>query len=229
MDSPRRINFMRPSLFSATTIVIGLIVASSLRAAELPLGTDTLLTNPAQDPQWSELFAQLAPNRNRQSQFEERRYFPFRKTPVVLKGEIRIIPDRGLSLRYLEPESRILIIDSKGLLMRDDTGRERAAPSDSRAQAVTSALVSVLRFDLPTLEKSFQVHGRREGEAWTLAFVPIEPALAELIGVLAVTGRGGRIDRIEMVKNANQRIEISITGTKENVIFPGDVLQRFFR
>ncbi|MDB6168049.1 MAG: hypothetical protein JWM88_913 [Verrucomicrobia bacterium] len=199
------------------------------RAADLPTGADTLLTRPAQNPAWADLFARLAPDRNRQSKFEERRTFPFRRTPVILKGEIRIVPERGLSLRYLEPEQRILIVDSQGLLMRDDTGRERAAPSDSRAQAVTSALVSVLRFDLAALEKSFAVHGRREGDAWTLAFVPLEPALGELVGVLAVSGAQGRIDRIEMVKSANQRIEILISGTQENVIFPGDVLHRFFR
>ena len=28
------------------------------------------------------------------------------------------------------------------------------------------------------------MHGRREGAAWTLAFVPRAPALADLIGVL---------------------------------------------
>jgi hypothetical protein len=207
-------------------LLAGLTVA---RAEELPVGADTLLTDPARDPAWSDLFARLAPDQARQSQFEERRYFPFRKTPVVLKGEIRIMPARGLSLRYLEPEHRVLIVDAQGLLMRDEEGHERAAPSDSRAQAITSALVSVLRFDLPTLVKSFAVHGRRDGAAWTLAFVPLEPSLAELIGVLAVSGQDTRLDRIELVKSPNQRIEILISGTREKVIFPGDVLTRFFR
>jgi hypothetical protein len=199
------------------------------RGDELPTGPDTLLVNPAQNAAWKDLFAQLQPNKNRQSKFEERRYFPFRKMPVVLKGEIRIIPDRGLSLRYLEPERRILIVDAKGLLMRDEEGRESAAPSDRRAEAVVSALVSVLRFDLPTLEKSFEVHGKREGDAWTLAFVPLEPTLIEFVGVLAVSGHKGTLDRIEMFKSPKQRIEILISGTQENVLFAGDVLHRFFR
>ena len=204
-------------------------VAAVLRADELPTGPDTLITDPAKNPEWGKLFLQLAPNKSRQSQFEERRYFPFRKTPVVLKGEIRIIPERGLSLRYTSPDSRVLIMDSTGLLMRDDEGHERAAPADSRAQAVTSAMVSVLRFDLPALEHLFAVHGKRDGDKWVLAFVPISPTLADLIGVLAVTGSEGRIEKIEMVKTPTQRIEILISHTRENVIFPGDVLQRFFR
>lgn len=198
-------------------------------AADLPTGLDTLLADPGHDPAWSPLFAKLSANQTRQSQFEERRYFPFRKTPVILKGEIRIVPERGLSLRYLEPESRVMIVDAKGLLMRDDQGNQREAPSDSRAQAVTSALVGVLRFDLPALEKSFAVHGRREGADWTLAFVPREASLSEMIGVLAVSGQNDRLDRIELVRSPTQRIEILISGTRENVIFPGDVLERFFR
>ncbi len=123
------------------------------------------MADPAHDPAWTALFAKLSASKTRQSQFEERRYFPFRSTPVVLKGEIRIAPERGLSLRYLEPDRRILIVDDKGALMRDDEGRERAAPSDSRAQAVTAALVNVLRFDLPALQKSFVMYGRHEGSA----------------------------------------------------------------
>ncbi len=212
-------------------IILLLLFASAvlLRAEDLPVGPDTLLADPAQDAAWKELLARLAKPKTRQSQFEERRYFPFRKTPVVLKGEIRIVPGRGLSLRYLEPEPRVLIVDSKGLLMRDEEGDERAAPSDGRAQAITAALVSVLSFDLPALEKSFAVHGRREGAAWTLAFVPREPALADLIGVLAVSGREFQLERIQLIKSPTQRIDILISDPHENVIFPADVLQRFFR
>lgn len=210
----------------------GLLLATgpvTQAADSLPVGPESLLTDPAHDPAWQGLFARLAESKSRQSQFEERRYFSFRKTPVVLKGEIRLMPGRGLSLRYLEPDPRILIVDAKGLLMRDDEGRERAAPPDSRAQAVTGALVSVLRFDLAALEKSFTVHGRRDGAGWTLAFVPREASLAGLIGVLAVSGQDARLERIQLVRGPDQRIEILISGTREDVIFPGDVIARFFR
>lgn len=211
--------------------IVFFVMAGAAFAADenLIVRPETLLADPAHDPAWSDLFARLASNKTRFSRFEERRYFPFRKTPVVLQGEIRIVPERGLSLRYLQPEPRVMIVDSKGLLMRDGEGRERAAPSDSRAQAITSAMVSVLRFDLPALQKSFAVHGRREGALWTLAFVPRDPALAEMIGTLVVSGENARLDRIEMNKSAKQRVEILISETQEDVIFVGAVLDRFFR
>src|SRR4051794_29498681 len=99
-------------------LILGCLVIACARA-ELPPIADA-----AHDPAWRELFAQLAPTRTRQSSFEERRYFPFRKEPTVLTGEIRIVPNLGLSLRYLTPEKRVLIADEKGLLMRDADGRE---------------------------------------------------------------------------------------------------------
>ena len=213
----------RPGLFFL------LILGARLPAVEPPVGPDTLLADPAHDPAWADLFARLAAAKTRFSLFEERRYLPFRKTPLVLKGEIRIVPERGLSLRYLEPEHRVLIVDVKGLLLRDEEGRERAAPSDSRAQAITAALVDVLRFDLPALQKAFVIHGRSDGPAWTLAFVPRDPAVAEMIGTLVVSGEVARLERIEMNKSANQRIEILISGTQEDVIFTGAVLDRYFR
>ena len=205
------------------------IGATLVRAAHLPTGPETLLADPAHDPVWRELFARLASNQTRMSKFVETRHIPFRKTPVMLKGEIRIVPEMGLSLRYLEPEERILIVDNKGLLMRDESGRDRAMPSDSRAQAVTSALVSILRFDLPALDKAFAVHGRRENNTWMLAFVPREPALAELIGTTTVTGEKFQLTRIEMTKSAAQSIEIAISDPQEGVIFTEAALKKFFR
>lgn len=193
------------------------------------ISPETRLMDAARDPAWRALFEQLAPNKTRQSKFEEHRYFPFRKEPVRLEGEIRIVPELGLSLRYLRPEPRVLIIDQKGLLMRDAEGRDRPAPSDSRAVTATSALVHVLRFDLAALEKEFVLYGRQRGDAWELAFVPRDPTFANLLGVLVVSGERGTLRKIEMIKSPTQRIEITIRDTQENVLFTGDTLRRFFR
>ncbi|MEO6246456.1 MAG: outer membrane lipoprotein carrier protein LolA [Opitutaceae bacterium] len=198
-------------------------------AEPLALTPETLLTDPANDPAWRDLIVQLAPSKTRQSKFEERRFFPFRKEPVVLSGEIRVVPELGLSLRYLTPEPRVLIVDAKGLLMRDELGRDREPPNDSRAQAATSALGRVLRFDLAGLQKDFVVHGRRDGAAWTLTFVSRDPAFANLLGTLTVSGENGTLRAIEIFKSPTQRIEIAIRDPLEDVLFTGDTLRRFFR
>ncbi len=193
------------------------------------MSPENRLSDPARDPAWRELFQRLAPNRTRQSTFEERRYFPFRRAPVVLRGEIRIVPDRGLSLRYLEPEPHVMIVDAQGVLIRGADGRERAAPTDARAQAASSALVKILRFDVAALQEDFEMYGRRETSGWSLAFFPRDPVLANLIGSVLVVGEGAVVSSIEMIKSPTQRIEISLRDTREDLLFTGDTLRRFFR
>jgi outer membrane lipoprotein-sorting protein len=221
---------------SKASVVFLLLFFASLHAC--PVGyaaeksifaPENVLSDPATNPAWSELFAELSKPRNRFSRFEERRTFPFRDKPIVLQGEIRIVPNRGISLSYTGPKPHIVIVDQAGVLMRDERGRQRSAPDDSRARAVTSALSHILRFDLTALEKEFILHGLREGEEWTLGFAPRDSNLANLLGTVVVHGQKTVLDRIEMTKSDAQRIEIVITKSEVDVIFPMDVLQRFFR
>jgi hypothetical protein len=201
--------------------------ARAAAPAEAP--ARNLIADPANDPAWKELFARLAPEKTRRSKFEERRIFPFRTTPIVLTGEIRISPDRGLSISYLGAKPQVVIIDQKGVLMRDERGQQRTAPADPRADAAQAALFQILRFDLSALAKTFTIYGRREGEAWYLGFEPRDATVSGLIGSVVVQGVAGRVDRISMVKSEKQRIEISLSDTKEDITFEPDELKRFFR
>lgn len=207
-----------------------LLACSPADAAErLIFASDNVLADPAKNPAWSELFAELGKPKNRTSRFEESRYFPFREKPVVMQGEIRIAPDRGLSLSYSGSKPHVVIIDESGVVMRDKRGRERSAPNDNQARGVTSALSSILRFDLAALEKEFVMHGIRDGDDWTLGFAPRDPNLAKSLGTVVVHGKKNTLGRIEMVKSPKQRIEIMISESKDDVTFTPDVLQRFFR
>jgi len=62
-----------------------------------------------------------------------------------------------------------------------------------------------------------------------MAFVPRDANFANLLGVLAVAGEGNALTRIEMVKSPTQRIEINVRDTREDVLFTGDTIRRFFR
>lgn len=203
--------------------------ADSVSPASTPVPAGNLIVDPVNDPAWKDLFTRLAPNKARRSKFEEQRIFPFRNTPIVLTGDIRLLPERGLSLSYLGAKPQIVIIDRKGVLVRDEHGLERSAPSDPRAEAATSALFQILQFDLPALAKTFVLHGRRDGEAWTLGFEPRDATLGNLIGRVIVQGESGRLDHINLVKSDKQRIDISIRETQEDVAFSAEELKRFFR
>lgn len=216
---------MRLPLFT----LLALAVAAPLAASPVVLSPETIVADPTTDQTWRPLFDQLAPQKNRIATFEERRTFPFRKTPLVLTGQIRLSPEHGLSLSYAGDKPQTVIVDDRGVLLRDARGRTRTAPADSRADAVTSALSDILRFDLTALAQDFTVHGLRAGDAWTLGFVPRDPTVAQLLGSVVVHGHGARPDRIEMIKSDKQRIDIAIGETRDDVVFSADELRRYFR
>lgn len=181
----------------------------------------------AQD--WSPLFARLRANAPLLSTFEEERHYPFRLVPVKLSGELRFDDSHGLSLHYLAPEPMTLIVDRQGLLMRDEHRRERVAPADHRAQATAGALLQLMRFDLGELQKSFVLEGDPTAEPWTLTLTPVDPALAEALGVLTVTGRDDRVETIVMRKSAERHVDIQVTSATPRASFSDDDLRRYFR
>jgi hypothetical protein len=204
------------------------LIGGDIRA-DSPLPPPNLPVDTARDPAWRSLFARLAERKTLEAAFEERRYFLFRKIPVLLTGEIRIAPGRGLSLAYLTPEPRILIADDRGLLLRDRRGRDFAAPAGGRAQAATAVLIDVIRFNLAELRRAFEFRGRLEGDAWILALKPNDPALSADFDSIVIFGKGARLRRIELTGSAATRIEILIGETREGVTFTQDELSRYFR
>lgn len=178
---------------------------------------------------WEALLTQLHSKGNIAATFTENRYFPFKKIPVVLTGEIRLSPENGLSLHYLTPEDRLMIVDNHGVLFRLPSGRSREGPSDPRALVATDALVHVMRFDLPELSKQFATYAAGDASRWYFAFDPKDEALSHTLSRLIVTGEEGLVRRIQLRKSAIQSVEILIGETRENVTFTPEELKRFFR
>ncbi len=203
------------------------LFATFARAAEpAALTTPAFRLTPG-DPAWADLVATFARRPDGIADFSEQRFFPFKKTPVELRGVSRVSATRGLSLHYTAPEERIVILDALGVLVRDARG-ESAAPADPRAAAANAALVQVLRFDLPALAETFELFGRRDGAAWELAFVPRAADLRRTVGQISVAGSADAVHRIEIRRSAKQSVTILI-GPPRATPFTAEELTRFFR
>jgi hypothetical protein len=181
------------------------------------------------DAAWQPLFAALAAKGTVCSAFTEQRWFPFHKTPVVLEGEMRFSPTRGLSLRYVKPDERLMVADARGLLLRDARGRSREVPADPHVPDINAALLPVLRFDRAELGRQFHLYAVRAGEEWRLDFVPRAVELARTLGRITVIGAGEAVRRLEFRRSATQRVEIIIGATQTGVTFTPDEEKRFFR
>ena len=187
------------------------------------------ISDPANDPRWRDIFNALSADTTRLAVFEERRHFPFRKKPVVRTGELRLVPGRGLSLRYLAPTPQILIGDDQGLLVRDATGRSHTPPDHARIQAATSIMANVLHFDLAALQQDFAFTGERTGADWFLQLIPRNISRAGSLGAITLSGHEGVLERLEFTRSSEQRIEILIRDARENVDFTPADLKRYFR
>lgn len=210
-------------------IVAGLVFAMIAEAADADRSSVTVEKQVEPDaPEWRELAAMFARRPDAIATFEERRVFPFRKTPIVLAGEVRVSRQHGLSLHYTSPEERIVILDTDGVLMRDAFG-ERPPPNDPRARAANEAMFHILRLDFEALEQSFEIHGARESDEWMLALTPRDAAVRRALGTIFVTGDDRSVRRIELRRSARQYIDIAIAAPREVDAFSPEELKRYFR
>lgn len=204
------------------------IAAGTLRAAEADPLVNPEHRLPAGAPQWQDLMQGFAQRPDTTADFTERRQFPFRREPIELKGEVRVSPTRGLSLHYTAPEDRTVILDGDGMLIRAPAG-EKVAPADPRAAAANEALRHILRFEFGTLEKDFEIYGRRENADWLLALLPRADALRRSIGRITVAGTATAVRRIELRRSAKQVIEILIDAPRPDAPFTAEELKKYFR
>lgn len=225
--TPGMKRWLLSSALLATSLVMDAPVISTARAAETTSELGPELMSGKNDAEWLPLLKAMAAKGGVYAPFEEHRWFPFKKEPVVLKGEMRLSPDLGLSLRYTEPEQRMMIVDAKGMVQRDAKGRSKEAPADAADAGM--AMLPVLRFDLPALEKLFEVHAKRTGETWRFDLVARPNTAVARMGKMIVLGEGEAVKRLEFRRSATQRVEIIIGEPRTGVTFTDDEQRKFFR
>jgi hypothetical protein len=200
-----------------------------LLAGTLPAADDLALSGGPRGAaaEWKDLAEELATQPETEAAFEERRYFSYRTEPVVLRGEVRVSRERGLSLHYRKPDERTVIIDERGMIWRDEHGKD-SAPPDPRANAANAMLLKVLRLDFAALEKDFELTGTRDGARWSIELEPRTAAVRRSIGSIAVAGSGTEVRWIELRRSLKQRIEIALSDVRA-ATFGADERQRYFR
>jgi hypothetical protein len=204
---------------------------ASLAAADAPYPSQpgAEIVQGGADAGFLELFSTLAAQGPVLAKFTEYRFFPFRTAPVVLQGEMRFSPERGLSLHYLRPEESVVIADEQGLILRDASGRSRVIQKDPHLPDIGGILVPILRFESAPLFKAFHVHGALSGLAWRVDFVPRSAEVARWVGTVTVEGSAGTVARIEFRRSSTQRVEIHLEPPATGVSFGAEERKRYFR
>jgi hypothetical protein len=188
-----------------------------------------ILTPEGAAGEWKPLIGALASKGPMQANFTEHRYFPFRREPMVLKGVLRISPERGVSLQYTDPEPNILIADPKGLILRDRGGHSREISAASREGGAIASLLPIMRFDLPALFPRFVIRAQRTDGGWQFEFTPRDVDAARSLGSITLSGTGTEVRHLEFKRSASQRVEIEVDQTRSGTVFTPEEQARFFR
>lgn len=210
-------------------LLLAVLAAASRLVAAPPAAPGPELTVGLGDAPWRDLFARLASGGAVWSRFTEARVFPFHAKATVLEGEMRYDPKLGLSLHYLPPHERTLIVDAQGMLERDEHGRTRALPADAHVVAINRAMLAVLRFDPAEIEQSFTVRAARDGDDWRLDLAPRDETLAHVLGTLIVSGHGEELQRLEFRRSEKQHVTIAIGETRRGLTFDAGDRGKYFR
>jgi Outer membrane lipoprotein carrier protein LolA-like len=200
-----------------------------LLCASLRADVGIPLTPELASGEWKPLLSALAAKGAIQASFTELRFFPFRRDPTVLKGTLRVSPEKGLSLQYIEPEASVLVADSSGILLRDSAGRNSPMPADSRQAGAIASLLPIMRFDLASLFPRFDIRADRQGENWRFEFRPRDPVAASALGTITVVGTNDDVRHLEFKRSERQRIEIEVEATRSGIVFTPAELRDFFR
>ena len=210
--------------------LLGLLPLAPAVCAAPPAERGPVVGRDSAGDEWRRLFSALAAKGATYSTFTENRHFSTRKTPVVLQGEMRLIPARGLSLRYTAPEEALTLIDSRGLLLRDTKGRVRLVKAGTRDAGLVTALLPIMRFDADELFKQFTLHAARDaGGDWRIDFVPLNEKLAASLGAIVVTGSGAEIKTINFNASPKLRVEVLVGESKSGAAFTDGEMRKYFR
>ncbi len=144
----------------------------------------------------------------REIPFQEKRFFPFRKTPTVVEGIVRIWRGVGTSIAY--PASKTVVIhDEEGILLRriseDGSYRERA--SKVGWSNAIELLGSAFNFDQRELNQAFELNWEEGDGNWKILMEPREAEGGNLESV-TINGNGTNVESIVMGFLDRKRIEI---------------------
>lgn len=124
--------------------------------------------------------------------FEQSRALAGFSRPLVSRGDFVLMRARGLSWMTREPVASSLLVTPRRLVVRGADGRiqqQLQADAQPGMQAVSEAMLAVLRGDFSGLSQRFEISGKLVGrQGWTLTLVPVDAGLRRVFARIEISG-----------------------------------------
>jgi len=161
----------------------------------------------------SQVSSRLALMKGVRAQFVQTQTLAAMKEPLVSKGTLVFLRDRGVIWRMETPYAATFVITDSGVTEVDASGKSiRSAGSRGvRGVAQVSKMMrAMLGGDLSALYSQFEVDAQGTASDWTLDLKPNQPQLAQAIRGLHMTGGAFvRSLRIDLANGDVTRLEFT--------------------
>jgi hypothetical protein len=164
----------------------------------------------ALDADWQALFDLMHAVDRVEAPFVEARRFAFRKKPKQYRGVFRKDIDGQVSLAYTEPEVMALHIGDGYAFYRTAEGRVRRIPQSNSQSDALALFPQLLNFDFAGVATFYEITGELIGGRWQLVFEAKLDAADVAYQKMLISGKSTAVQRIELIKNAKQRVVIEM-------------------
>ncbi len=185
-------------------------MAAGLLVAQLALPADA--ADAADAFGIEQLMRSFARMKSSRADFVERKYLNSLDRPLDSSGELVYVAPSRLERRTIKPKPEDMVVDGNTLTI-ERGGKKRTVSLSSypEAAAFTDSIRSTLAGDLDALRRDYRVILDGTAALWQLTLLPSDPKLAALVSRVQLTGRGDRIEGIEILQADGNRSVATIT------------------
>ncbi len=178
-----------------------LIAAAGTTEAAAPEDLDRLVAALAPEGEPAELH------------FRERRESPLLSEPLVVTGRLWRNPQGQLVRRTVEPQEATYTLTA-GMIIIERPGqspRNYSLGHVPELAVLYHGLSALLAGDADALRERFEHELSRDESGWRLNLQPREPALAEKVDSLSLSGQDDRLERFELTLSDGEIIETELS------------------
>jgi hypothetical protein len=151
-------------------------------------------------PQLMQGLAEVKQSRGR---FVEKKYLAVLDVPLTSSGTLSFDAPGHLEKHTLEPKDESLVLDAGVLTIENKARKQKHTLVVQQYPAVwafVESIRSTLAGDQATLERFYKVQLKGDAAKWRMKLLPREKQAGSMVKEIVVSGRGNRVNSIEMLE-----------------------------
>lgn len=161
--------------------------------------------------------------------FRETKHLALLEAPLETEGVVVFSPPDRLARHTTKPGSSSVVVEGSRVLIRDETGEQRAdLAADDVARQLVDNLAVLLRGDLEALRSRYSTRASFDGDTWSLELEPRSRLLARIVESIRVEGTGATLERMELRETNGDTTVTEFFDVETGLSFAPGELERLF-